>query len=618
MMNAPVKQKAMRKPALIFLIAVSLFLGAFSWFISNDLTSRIENNTRAVVDHAIPIKDMGWVSAKVDGTTVYLSGEAPDQIARVRVTEAMAKKINVSRIVNEIVAPDTNVKAPEVRIEIVQNERVSSIIGLLPRDPSPVGLYRALDRSKPLLNTLNLVEDTSSDAGEAWADQLAFLSAIVGEVPSVKISATPGIVKINAVAASDEAAANVRKTITELAPQTVQLQLNISSPRPMIAPFEFVIMKENDIIELSKCSATDRDDLVAMRAAFRGLEARAMEACKLGLGAPTEDWGQLISDILLQFSDADRFGVHVSDNQVLIKISDQISESVRADQIKKIKALLPAGFGLETKILPTKRTIEDVKSDGQILKLTLEKSNEGLLMVEGLLGSASSLENLKGFAIAKFGSENVTFNIDVVDGLPMYWEKNTFTSIQVIAAMNAGQAVLTKDQLIFNGYAQSKDIRDGLEKMLKAEISDVQIAHEIGIREIISETGLITNPASCVENINDLLANSPIQFEKSSTKIATTSFPNIQKIADALVECKKYRFEIGGHTDSQGGDALNQTISEKRAKSVLDAIYETGMDFGALSSAGFGSSEPIASNETAEGRAQNRRIEIRLITQSGE
>ncbi len=617
-MNVHVKQKAMRKPAMIFLIVISLLLGAFSWFISNDLTTRIEDNTREVVDHAIPIKDMGWVSAKVDGTMVRLSGEAPDQIARVRVSEAMAKKINISRIVNEITAPDTNIKAPEVRIEIVQNERISSIIGLLPRDPSPVGLYRALDRSKPLLDTLNLVEDTSSDAGDTWADQLEFLSAVVGEVPSVKISATPGIVKIDAVASSNEIAANVRKKITDIAPENVQLQLNISSPRPMIAPFEFALTKDNETVELTKCSATDRDDLVAMRAAFRGLEATAMETCKLGLGAPTEKWGQLISDILLEFSDADRFGVEVNDNQVLIKVSDQLDDNERADQIKKIKSIMPTGFGLETEILTTKRTIEDVKSDGELLKLTFEKTLDGMLSVDGLLGSASSLENLKGFAIAKFGSENVKFNVDIVEGLPVFWEKNAFTSIQVIAAMNSGQAVLTKDQLIFNGDAQSEDIRDGLEKMLKEEIVEIQIAKEIGISEVMSDDGTAISPASCVENINNLLADGPIQFEQSSTKIATTSFPSIQKIADELVICKNYRFEVGGHTDSQGGNALNQSISERRAKSVLDAIFETGLDFGELSSAGYGPSQPIASNDTAEGRAKNRRIEIRLITQSGE
>jgi OOP family OmpA-OmpF porin len=69
---------------------------------------------------------------------------------------------------------------------------------------------------------------------------------------------------------------------------------------------------------------------------------------------------------------------------------------------------------------------------------------------------------------------------------------------------------------------------------------------------------------------------------------------------------------VEGHTDSVGADAYNQSLSERRAASVRDYLAGQGVDPGRLSTAGFGESSPIASNDTADGRALNRRVELNL------
>jgi len=70
------------------------------------------------------------------------------------------------------------------------------------------------------------------------------------------------------------------------------------------------------------------------------------------------------------------------------------------------------------------------------------------------------------------------------------------------------------------------------------------------------------------------------------------------------------RLEIEGHTDSVGSDALNQTLSQKRADAVLAYLIQQGVPAAAASAAGFGKNRPVASNETAEGRQLNRRVEL--------
>ncbi len=73
------------------------------------------------------------------------------------------------------------------------------------------------------------------------------------------------------------------------------------------------------------------------------------------------------------------------------------------------------------------------------------------------------------------------------------------------------------------------------------------------------------------------------------------------------------RFTIHGHTDNTGSDALNMNLSKNRAKSVKDYFISKGINASRLESDGFGKNKPIDVNDTPEGRANNRRVEIKVI-----
>jgi outer membrane protein OmpA-like peptidoglycan-associated protein len=68
--------------------------------------------------------------------------------------------------------------------------------------------------------------------------------------------------------------------------------------------------------------------------------------------------------------------------------------------------------------------------------------------------------------------------------------------------------------------------------------------------------------------------------------------------------------EVEGHTDSVGGDDYNQRLSEQRAASVRDYLVQQGLSMNSVMAKGFGKTQPVASNETAAGRQQNRRVEL--------
>jgi outer membrane protein OmpA-like peptidoglycan-associated protein len=105
----------------------------------------------------------------------------------------------------------------------------------------------------------------------------------------------------------------------------------------------------------------------------------------------------------------------------------------------------------------------------------------------------------------------------------------------------------------------------------------------------------------------------PIFFDFDSSVIKKESFQTLDELVDLMYTWPKLKFDIHGHTDNKGTQEYNQILSDKRAKAVYDALISRGVDERRLRFRGFGFSKPIASNETEEGRAKNRRTEFIII-----
>ncbi len=103
-----------------------------------------------------------------------------------------------------------------------------------------------------------------------------------------------------------------------------------------------------------------------------------------------------------------------------------------------------------------------------------------------------------------------------------------------------------------------------------------------------------------------------ILFDYDKATIRQESYGALQSIADIMKEYPNTTFHIEGHTDSRGSDSYNQGLSERRAASVMQYLTTIGMPSNRLTSAGYGESRPVATNNTAAGRQQNRRVEISL------
>lgn len=112
-----------------------------------------------------------------------------------------------------------------------------------------------------------------------------------------------------------------------------------------------------------------------------------------------------------------------------------------------------------------------------------------------------------------------------------------------------------------------------------------------------------------------LLRLNDVQFESSKWTLRPGSHTSLDEVGRILSEWPELRIEIGGHTDSQGSETYNRDLSQKRAQAVLDYITAKfpKVNRNQYTVQGFGESQPIADNDTAVGRAQNRRVEFRVL-----
>lgn len=109
-----------------------------------------------------------------------------------------------------------------------------------------------------------------------------------------------------------------------------------------------------------------------------------------------------------------------------------------------------------------------------------------------------------------------------------------------------------------------------------------------------------------------LTFDSAILFAVDRSDLSDSSKESLRKLAESLADYPNTNILIGGHTDATGSDSYNQALSERRAMAAAEFLAASGVKSDRLTIVGYGETQPVADNSTAEGRAQNRRVEIAI------
>jgi outer membrane protein OmpA-like peptidoglycan-associated protein len=105
-----------------------------------------------------------------------------------------------------------------------------------------------------------------------------------------------------------------------------------------------------------------------------------------------------------------------------------------------------------------------------------------------------------------------------------------------------------------------------------------------------------------------------IFFDYDKATLRPESYPELDRVVDLLKQNQNIKIEISGHTDSKGSDEYNLKLSQARAKSVVDYIISKGIDAKKIIAKGYGETQPIDTNDTEEGRQNNRRVEFKVLS----
>ena len=231
------------------------------------------------------------------------------------------------------------------------------------------------------------------------------------------------------------------------------------------------------------------------------------------------------------------------------------------------------------------------------------------LTLSGFVPDARARENILDLARRYFEGDQVVETLQIGLGAPEGFLAAVQGGLQDLSRLMPGASLIMSDQTIaLRGLAPLEPARDQVLAGFRARMpASFGVTLDINTA---SPPPLIRVVGECNFLFRDLLSRARIQFDTGSSAIAPESLGLLDRLAVAVRRCEGAKVEIAGHTDSVGSAESNFALSEARARSVVDYLAKSGIAGERIEARGYGASRPIASNETAEGRAQNRRIEF--------
>jgi OOP family OmpA-OmpF porin len=227
----------------------------------------------------------------------------------------------------------------------------------------------------------------------------------------------------------------------------------------------------------------------------------------------------------------------------------------------------------------------------------------GQILVSGTVPDEASKAGILAKVRELYGAENVVDQVAVgAVVLPANW--NTY--VQKMIGPNL--KLISKGQLKIDGNAVS--VRG-------------EVVNEAQRQQIASDIATNLNPTYTVNNglrvsaseqnvLDTTLGNRIVEFETGKTTLTATGQSILDELAVPLLKLKNKKLEVIGNTDNQGLRASNLALSNARAEVVKAYLASRGIALESMTTLGQGPDRPIASNDTADGRARNRRIEFRI------
>lgn len=601
---------------LAAVMAPLAFIGAGIFFlaVAFGLSLVIERVSAAAVKSTMLTEGITWAEVEADGLQVRLIGTAPNEAARYRLANLVASVVDASRLRDELeLTPIKAIEAPRFSLEILRNDDGIQMIGLLPAGETEELL---LDRGAVLAEGgpfSEMIETANYPAPAEWQAALDFGMRAFEMLPRSKISISQDRVAVTAIATSAGEKRAFEADLARAKPSSLVAQIDISAPRPVITPFTLRFVKDGDGARFDACAADSEGARAAIVAAAEAAGAAAGASCTIGLGVPSPRWqaaavagiravGQLASGVIT-FKDAD----------VSLQAGADVTQRDFDRIVGDLDAALPEVFSLNAGLDQP----EDSTGPGPAEFTASLSQDTGRVELRGRLSDEMQRDVVENFAKAAFGADKVYQAAVLDEALPMGWPVRVLAGLEALGEVVGGELVVRPDVVTLSGVTGNPETRARISQILSAKLGAgapfrVDVRYERALDPIAS----LPTPDECAARVQAVLADNKIVFAPASTEIDGTAAQIMGQLASALDKCSNLRMEIAGHTDNEGSDASNLSLSQARADAVLIALQGRRVDVSGFVAKGYGESAPIADNDTEEGREKNRRIEFNLVTEA--
>jgi len=258
---------------------------------------------------------------------------------------------------------------------------------------------------------------------------------------------------------------------------------------------------------------------------------------------------------------------------------------------------LPAGFSVTANEVKAPPYVFQAYKDPVAVTLSLS-GNVPDTNVHAAIAQAAS---------RKFFSEKVVDNLKPSVGAPSGFAAAVVPALGALSRLSTGTLVVSDREVNLSGDAlydaAAAQIRAGLGKEFPQSF---QFKADISVKPASAPV----DPTVCQQLFSELLGKAKVRFESGRATIDPDSAGLLDRLVEIALRCPTSNIEVGGHTDADGEDAANQALSEKRAQAVVDYLVKAGLPASRFTAVGYGSTQPVAGNDTDEGKAQNRRIEF--------
>ena len=587
----------------LFVLAACISVLAASIF-----SKFIEVSSKNYLKSALHEAGYSWVKINADRLLLFLHGDAPSDFERIEAVKFGRSMVTGQRLIDNIShLESSNNKTGEINLKILKSIGKVFFIGSFPKEFDSFDFEEMLKTKSPKSEEYHIIVDQTDMASTLnWELITSYALFLVDVIKIGKIETDGKQLFVEGIASDNRNHRKLKEYIRSRAPSNLPVEISFYKPRELISPFTFQIEINNGLLQYSDCVVADEESKNLIAEIAEKLSAKAVQECLVGLGEPSPQWAEALEKAFSISPQLVNAKVVFDNLNISVIFDHSFPEKEYTEILNSISNTFPPGF-----VLSFIKLSNDGGSDLSSNRVVATLSPEGLLKIVGPIGEELDKELVANFAKVRFGSENASISLYKVGSLPDDWGFRIIAGLEGLRELKNGILNVTPNLIEIRGKTYKKFSSAKITKVIGDKIGyDQRLSLSVDYIDMPKPVDDSLTSSQCVNKIEETLRVRKIKFEPGSDRVDLAGHETLDDIAKILLNCGDIRLEIEGHTDSQGREQMNLNLSQSRANSVLFELQRRRVLTKNIIAKGYGESQPIAPNDTEQGREINRRIEF--------